>query len=57
MEPGEDDAIEYDYELRSDSIISESDLPRIERELNHNAVKTAKARKRQKKLARNGGVR
>lgn len=57
IDQGEDGAFEYDFELRSDSIISESDLPRIERELNHNAVKTAKQKKRQKKLAKMGGVR
>jgi len=32
----------FDFEYKNDQIISEEDLPRIEREINHNIKKTEK---------------
>ena len=41
----ESGAVVYDYDLRSDSLISESDLPRLQKEINHKLKKQAKAKK------------
>ena len=32
----------FDFEYKQDQILSEDDLPRIEREINHNIKKTEK---------------
>lgn len=36
---------DYDYELRCDSNISESDLPRIQKEINHKLKKQEKEKR------------
>ena len=49
-------AVVYDFEQRSDSIIEEQDLTRIEKEINHNNKKQEHERKNRERGLRPDGT-
>ena len=51
----QDGAVIYDFEQRADSIVDEGDLPRIQKELRHNAKKQDRARRNEERGLRPDG--